>query len=108
MAIALPPGDRADFESQLAQAELAVLDSEHDTFRFAWPYPDGLRISVDIIDANYADADGTDVNVLVHFVGGLLSWAERFRFDMEVIALWPPPPGAPLRFPPSGMAEKGN
>jgi len=100
LASELPTAEeRTDFETQVASAELARKGETHDTFRFPWPYPDELRISVDIIDAIYADEDGADVNVIVHLVGGLLSWAERFRNDSNPIMIWPPPKDAPLRFP---------
>jgi hypothetical protein len=97
-ALALPVDERAHFEAQIARAQLEMLDNEHDTFKYAWPYPDELRISGDIIEATYADDDGAEVNVFLHLVGGLLSWAERFRNLGDPIALWPPPPDAPLRF----------
>jgi hypothetical protein len=96
-ALALPVDERAGFEAQIASAQLAILDSEHDTFRFPAPVPVELRISHDIIEAVYADEDGADVNVLIHLFGGALSWAERFRDLGDPIVLWPPPAEAPLR-----------
>jgi hypothetical protein len=93
---ALPTaGERIDFEKQVERARLAVLDGGHDTFSFE-EFPDELRVSGDAIECLYADADGFDVNVIVHLVGGLLSFAERFRY-VGAIMTWPPPPDTPLR-----------
>lgn len=89
--------EQSAFERQIQRAEIVELDDEHDEFRFSGA-PDPLEaLNEDTIECVYADADGRDVNVIIHFVGDHISWAERYRNLGDPIRQWPPPPDSPLR-----------
>lgn len=44
----------------------------------------------DTFDALADDADGAEICIILHFVGGLLNWGEWFRWDGEPVQCWPP------------------
>lgn len=48
-------------------------------------------VDEDTFDALADDADGAEICIILHFVRGLLNWAEWFRWDGEPIQCWPPP-----------------
>lgn len=45
----------------------------------------------DTLDAFAEDADGAEICIILHFVGGLLNWGEWFRWDGKRVRRWPPP-----------------
>lgn len=47
-------------------------------------------VSGDTFDALADDADGAEICIILHFVGGLLNWGEWFRWDGEPVQCWPP------------------
>ena len=83
--------DRVGFDDQLAVANIIRLDEGHDRFEYTRPVQPiaGSRYTF-TLSGRYADADGADVNVIVHLVDDHLSWAERFRYLSEPIQMWPP------------------
>jgi hypothetical protein len=102
LSMALPDeAERVSFESQISRATIANTDEGHDRFAFGDP-PDDLaliRIPANQLDATYPDEDGKDVNVIVHFVDGLVSWAERYRDLGDPVVCWPPADDVFIRFP---------
>lgn len=58
-------------------------------FQLGMP-PDTAVVNLDIIDALADDADGTMIDIILHFVGGRLNWGEWYRVDAEPIQAWPP------------------
>lgn len=48
-------------------------------------------VDYDTLDACAEDADGANIAVILHVVGGRLNWGEWFRWDGEPIQRWPPP-----------------
>ena len=51
---------------------------------------DTAIVDLDIVDALADDADGTMIDIILHFVGGRLNWGEWYRVDAEPIQSWPP------------------
>lgn len=45
----------------------------------------------DTFDALADDADGAEICIILHCVGGLLNWGEWFRWDGRPVQCWPPP-----------------
>ena len=101
LAAAFPASeDRFAFEVQVDRAEIVPVDNEHDSFRLERDVPDvEVSNASRVVEATYSDADGCGVNVLVHFVGARINWAERFRDMGDPIKTWPPNEGVPLKFP---------
>jgi len=79
--------------AQLKLASIISVDSGHDRFLFSegLPEPDHRLPEDAIVELSYRDDDGVRVNVLLHFVDGALSWAERYRDTADTILRWPPP-----------------
>lgn len=92
--------ERRAFSDQVELARIEPFDAEHDRFTLPDDVP-GIEPwgHGHIIDAIYEDADGADVNVLVHCVRGRVSSAERYRNLGEPIITWPPPDDTTLQFP---------
>lgn len=53
--------------------------------------PDTALVDLDTLDAWTNDADGTPIDIILHFVGGRMNWGEWFRVDGQPIETWPPP-----------------
>lgn len=92
------PRARRIYLEQLSNARIDSLDPGHDEFHVPSETP-RIGESIEVIDAIYRDEDGARVNVIVHFSGGAISWAERYRDLGEPIIRWPPSPGIALEFP---------
>lgn len=58
-------------------------------FRLETP-SDSIAVDLDIVDALANDADGTMIDIILHFVGGRLNWGEWYRVDAKPIQSWPP------------------
>lgn len=91
------PESRKAFERQVNRAEIIRLDDEHDEFRFAGGRDPADALNEDTLEGIYPDADGQDVNVILHFVGDHISWSERYRNFGDAIHRWPPSDDVPLR-----------
>lgn len=89
--------DQKAFERQVQRAAIMEVDDEHDQFNFSGASDPLEALNEDTLEGVYADADGQDVNVIVHFVGDHISWAERFRNLGDPILQWPPAGDVPLR-----------
>lgn len=88
---------RKAFEAQVDKAEIVSIDDGHDCFQFPGGFDESSALNAKTVDAIYGDADGRDVNVIVHFVNNRISWAERYRDVGRTILSWPPSQDVPLR-----------
>lgn len=91
--------ERRVFSAQVESARIEPVDAEHDRFDL----PDetqafGPWIPGRTVDAIYSDLDGVRVNIIVHIIGGKLSWAERYRDLGDPIVMWPPRDDTRLQF----------
>lgn len=59
-------------------------------FKFSTP-ASAAAVNYYTLDVFADDADGGKIDIILHFVNGLLNWGEWFRFDDEAITRWPPP-----------------
>lgn len=92
--------DRVAFEAQLDHAKILERDNGHDDFEFIGAVPEiTVQNPEGTIDACYIDADGAEVNAIIHLVGPRIAWAERYRNRGDSIVHWPPAEDVPLRFP---------
>jgi hypothetical protein len=89
----IPSESRAAFLRQLDELEIIRQDSSHTTFHAtsaANPIDD--HAIGGILDGFYDDEDGDVISIIIHFVDGYISWAERFRTDtMPVRKVLPDP-----------------
>lgn len=84
--------ERRIVAAQIDAAAILPLDAGHDQFELPENIPALGPDQRWYIDATYLDTDGAQVNVIVHFADGRISWAERYRYLGEEITRWPPPP----------------
>lgn len=45
----------------------------------------------DTVDAWALDSDGMPIEIILHYVGGRITWGEWYRVDGRPIQRWPPP-----------------
>jgi hypothetical protein len=91
--------ERLAFSAQVDSAKIEPVDAEHDRFDLPAHFSGfGPWIPGRNVDATYRDVDGARVNVIVHIIGGKLSWAERYRDVGGTITMWPPSRDVVLRF----------
>jgi hypothetical protein len=47
-------------------------------------------LTSDTVDVFTEDADGTDIEIILHVVDGRIAWGEWYRVDSAAILRWPP------------------
>lgn len=99
LVIGARPEELLALEAQIAGANIIALDLEHDSFELPSDFngPD-VSTGLETICGTYRDADGRNVNVIVHLTEGRLSSAERYRDLGDAIIQWPPAPDGKLQF----------
>jgi hypothetical protein len=47
-------------------------------------------LTCDTVDAFTEDANGTEIDIILHIVDGRIDWGEWYRVDSAPILRWPP------------------
>jgi hypothetical protein len=96
LAEALAPDAKEPLRRQIETARIRSEERGHLSF-FLPGDTAGLPSSdVDVIESSYRDADGTAVELLLHFEQprAVMSWLEWFRYDGRPPGRFPPPADA--------------